>query len=273
MVFAIAREAARQTGANRLRWLRKARTVRAYGGYARDHLRYVLLDPELSNFTYDLGNEDELAPWLDELLGAGEFVSELEEDAELERELRARLRWRPGSRGRPMFGRRAGWYAIVRATRPERVVEAGTHDGLGSIAILAAIERNGVGELVSIDPKPWAGWLVPKRLHRRWRRLRVTSYEVLESIGRIDLFIHDSLHTPECESWELTTALQLGAQVLISDNAHASDTCAKVAEAHDAHYSVWRERVAGHFYPGGGIGVIVAPTYKARYSAAPTPKP
>ena len=183
-------------------------------------------------------------------------MSELDEDAELDGELRQRLRWRPAVKSRAFFGRRAGWYAIVRALRPRRVVETGTHNGLGSTALLAALDRNAFGELVSIDPRLGAGWLVPHRLRARWRPVRATSFATLGSTGPIDLFIHDSLHTPECERWELETAASLGANVLLSDNAHAADTCSAFASSRNGTFSIWNERVSGHFYPGGAIGIV-----------------
>src|ERR1700679_2341085 len=48
---------------NRARYLRKSRILRHYGGSLADPAgwRYVLLDPELDNFTYRLANERELA--------------------------------------------------------------------------------------------------------------------------------------------------------------------------------------------------------------------
>jgi hypothetical protein len=247
----------KRTGASRLRWMRKAKIVRGYGAPVHEHLRYVLLDPELQNFTYDIANRDELEAWLDQLFGAGRYVAELDRDDELRSELRRKVLWRPASKRRISLGRRAGWYAIVRALRPERVVETGTHDGLGSTAILTALERNGSGELISIDPQPGTGWLVPERLRHRWRPIRDTSYEAMPSLGSIDLFIHDSLHTPEVETWELETAVGHGAKVLLSDNAHAAETSREFASGRGARFSVWREQVAGHFYPGGGIGVIL----------------
>lgn len=246
----------RRAGVNRLRWVHKARTVRRYGHRISDYVSYVLLDPEIENFTYDIHNRGELSAWLDGLFGAGRYVSELDHDSQLHLLLRKQLRWRPANKRHAFFGRRAGWYAIVRALRPDRVVETGMHDGLGSTAVLAALERNGAGELISIDPKPGTGWLVPDRLRSRWRSVRATSYEALASTGPIDLFIHDSLHTPECERWELDTAARLGATVLLSDNAHAATTCADFAASRNGHFSVWRERVADHFYPGGAIGVV-----------------
>jgi hypothetical protein len=247
----------KRTGLNRLRWIRKGKIVRRYDAPVGEHLRYVLMDPELQNFTYEIANRDELSSWLDELFGAGKYIAELDGDVELRDSIRRQVRWRPASKRTIPFGRRAGWYAIVRALRPARVVETGTHDGLGSTAILAALERNGSGELISIDPQPGTGWLVPDHLRGRWRPIRATSYDALPSVGQIDLFIHDSLHTPECERWELETAADLGAGVLLSDNAHAADTARRFASDRGADFSVWREQVRGHFYPGGGIGVIV----------------
>ena len=247
----------KRTGVNRLRWVSKSRLVRHYGAPVHEHLGYVLFDPELQNFTYEIANQAELASWLDELFGAGRYIAELDRDAELGAAVREQVRWRPASKRTIPFGRRAGWYAIVRALRPARVVETGTHDGLGSTAILAALKRNGSGELISIDPQPGTGWLVPDELRERWRPIRATSYDALPSVGQIDLFIHDSLHTPECERWELETAAGLGAGVLLSDNAHAADTARELASDRGADFSVWRERVQGHFYPGGGIGAIL----------------
>jgi hypothetical protein len=254
-----ARQLIRRAGANRLRWLHKARIVRHYGGALSEHVGYVLFDPEVENFTYAIDNRDELRAWLDELCGGGRYVDELDSDDRLRAELRRRLRWRPANKGEPLFGRRAGWYAIVRALKPRHVVETGMHDGLGSTALLAALERNSEGRLVSIDPKPGTGWLVPDRLHHRWSRIRATSYDALPAVGEIDLFIHDSLHIPECERWELETGAEHGARTLLSDNAHAADTCARFAADHDAAFTVWRERPQGHFYPGGGIGVVTLP--------------
>lgn len=247
----------KRTGVNRLRWIRKTRIVRDHGAPIGEHLRYVLFDPELQNFTYEIANREELSNWLDGLFGAGQYVEELDRNTDLSAAVRRRVRWRPASKPIIPFGRRAGWYSIVRALRPAKVVETGTHDGLGSTAILAALERNGSGELASIDPQPGTGWLVPDELRGRWRPIRAASYDALQSVGQIDLFIHDSLHTPECERWELETAVRLGAGVLLSDNAHAADTARQFARERGGEFSVWRERVQDHFYPGGGIGVIV----------------
>ena len=49
------------------------------------------------------------------------------------------------------FGRRVGWYALIRAVKPSHVVETGTDKGLGSCVIAAALLANGSGHLTTID--------------------------------------------------------------------------------------------------------------------------
>lgn len=259
------KEVARRTGINRLRWHRKAAIVRRYHKSPAQHLGYVFIDPELENFTYDIANRAELAAWLDSHVpGAGGYLEELDQDRALEAELAARLRWRPWVRFQP-FGRRLGWYAVVRATKPSLVVETGTHDGLGSVALLAALERNAreghPGRLISIDPRGGTGWLVPQQFHHMLTRVRATSYEALPNAldGAVpDIFIHDSLHTVECETWEFETAVAVGARILLSDNSHSTTVLQDVAARHDYEYSFWQERPQAHWYPGAGIGLAVS---------------
>jgi len=258
------KETLRRTGASRLMWLRKAEILRSYGLRPADHLGYLLADPELNNFTYDIANRDALRQWLDGNvgIGAGSFVDELERDAVLRGELARRLRWRPDAKFQH-FGRRLGWYAVVRMRKPRLVIETGTHNGLGAVAILAALARNAEegegGRLLSIDPREGGGWLVPSRLKARWEVVRSTSFEALP--GRLcgrrpEMFIHDSDHSLECETWELELAVELGATTLLSDNSHASRVLASIADERNAHYALFRERPL-HWYPGGGIGLAL----------------
>ena len=61
------------------------------------------------------------------------------------------------------FGRRLGWYAIARATKPRLIVETGVEQGLGSLVLTAALRRNaeegspGIYRGTDINPK--AGYL------------------------------------------------------------------------------------------------------------------
>jgi predicted O-methyltransferase YrrM len=268
-----ARAAAQRLGLDprylrRLRWLSKARALRRAGAPLRHNLAYVLLDPEPDNFTYELANEQELADWVARVSGrdAAE-VDEVLAEARGDRVLTDRLRaatarhwwW---SKPQPPFGKRLGWYALARLDRPALIVETGVHDGLGSLLLLRALERNALegagGRLVSFDVNPAAGWLAGA--DPRWE-LRIQSSrdglpEVLQRSDGVGLFIHDSLHTYEHERWELRTVAPHLAPggVLISDNVHVTPALAECSQEFGLEYHQLVERPAGHFYPGGAMG-------------------
>lgn len=270
---ASARAAAQTVGLDpryvrRLRWISKAKAVRRVGGSVRDNLAFVLADPEPDNFTYELANEIELATWVAKISGhsqaaAQDAIAEVRSDSVLRERVRraAESRWW-WSKPQPPFGKRLGWYAIARLTRPRLIIETGVHDGLGSLLLLRALERNagrGVdGTLVSFDVNPAAGWLVGA--DPRWE-LRIESSRdglpaVLSQPSPVGMFIHDSLHTYDNERWELVTVapwLATGG-VLLSDNVHATRALADISAEFGLEYHEFHERPAGHFYPGGSIG-------------------
>ena len=124
-------------------------------------------------------------------------------------------------------------YATVRALTPEVVVETGVASGVSSSYLLLALQQNGRGILHSIElgdsrylpsGKP-PGWIVPEWLKARWDlRIgdsRVLLPQLLQEIGEIDIFIHDSLHTYEQMLWEYRAAypsIRPGG-LLLSDDA------------------------------------------------------
>jgi Methyltransferase domain len=262
----------------RLRWLRKARAVRRSDGSLGRHLGFVLTAPEPDNFTYEISNEAELADWVQAVSGRDSelvqrMLAEPAQDAVLGERLRAatRRRWW-WSKAEPPFGRRRGWYALVRLLAPELVIEAGVHDGLGSLLLLRALERNAEdgddGRLVSFDVNPAAGWLVGQ--DPRWE-LRIESSRtglpaVLDRGRPVGMFIHDSLHTYEHELWELrTVAARLApGGVLLSDNAHATPALADCCQEFGLIHHVFVERSADHFYRGGAVGAGRRPASASR---------
>lgn len=122
-------------------------------------------------------------------------------------------------------------WCIVRHARPQVVVETGVSRGVTSRTILEAFAKNGGGHLWSIDlpplEQPWrrlAGSAVPDRLRDRWTYVSGTSRrrlgDVCRSVGTVDLFVHDSLHTPGNLRFELETVwpyLRNGRAVVIDD--------------------------------------------------------
>lgn len=257
---------------NRLRWVHKARTVRHYAGRSQstfgDRLRYVLLDPELDNFTYELDNEDDLASFLAAGLGisttdAAGLIRELQGDDDLRELLAAQLRRRWDRKSRAHYGRRLGWYAIARVIRPELVVETGIHDGLGSVLLLRALERNAAeghpGRLLSVDVDPSAGWLVDERLREHWEPIYESTFTALPKAlegQEVGMIVHDSDHTYECELFEFQAAVDhaAGRLALVSDNSHATSALRDVCARLGIEYGLFLERPQAHFYPGAGMG-------------------
>jgi hypothetical protein len=186
--------------------------------------------------------------WLARLTGAnrrslGETLAELEELLPLEEEIRHRHL----AAGRASYAQiRAPFelYALVRLLKPREVVEAGVSSGVSSAHFLAALRRNRVGRLRSIDlptrqrgptlaagespvslpPGRSTGWAVPDRLRDRWD-LRIGPTQerlppLVRELPRIDLFLHDDLHTPAHLAFELQTVRpKLGpGSVVLADN-------------------------------------------------------
>jgi predicted O-methyltransferase YrrM len=118
-------------------------------------------------------------------------------------------------------------YACIRGFKPDVVIETGVAGGTTSWAILSAMQKNGKGELHSIDigiPNMVIGWLVPNELRRNWNLIIGDSREklpaLLVSLGRIDVFFHDSLHTREHMLFEFNCSLPFmkSGAVILSDD-------------------------------------------------------
>jgi hypothetical protein len=227
---------------------------------------WLVRSRETTNFTYDLDslNRDQLC-WFISCVTRAEvgqvrgWMRELEDDSHLTDHLSKRLSSNPRRRicaQQPHWARRSGWYAIVRATQPNHVVETGTHLGLGSCVIAAALLRNGHGRLTTIDIDPEAGYLIGEPWASVIDRRVGNSVEMLGTLPDIDIFLHDSLHTYDYETRELAAVeSQLrGDAVVLSDNAHESSALSDWAERSGHHYLFFKEQPLNHWWPGDGIG-------------------
>lgn len=232
-------------------------------------LAFIFVDPEVTNFTYAIGNLDELGNFLARIFRVapettGAYIRELEEDVEFRSELNALLRTRRDRKHTAFYGRRAGWYCAVRLLKPRVVIESGVQDGLGSSVLLRALERNRAegkgGKLIGIDLVPSSGWLIPAHLRDRFTLVVEDSKTALPCIAdreTVDLFIHDSNHSYEHELGEYQTIRKALATegVVLSDNAHGTDALKRFSDAHRRGFYYWSEQPKDHFYPGAGIGV------------------
>jgi hypothetical protein len=107
-------------------------------------------------------------------------------------------------------------YALTRIRRPRTIVETGVCYGVTSSFVLKALEVNGMGKLHSIDLPPlgknehqFVGRLIPETLRGNWTLNRGSCKAVMpgviERVGQVDFFIHDSLHTYRNMIWEFET--------------------------------------------------------------------
>lgn len=233
----------------------------------RHSVNWLVHERETTNFTYELTeiNRGQLAWFVSAVTGAGvgqvrEWIAELETDERFRSAVTTRLASNPTRRicaDQPRLARRYGWYAIVRALQPELVVETGTALGLGSCVIAAALLKNGHGRLATIDIDDDSGHLIGEPWAEVVDQHVGSSIDVLEKLQDVDMFLHDSLHTHEYETKELTAVepnLRPGA-VVLSDNAHDSTALSEWAERNGRQYLFFREQPTGHWWPGDGIGI------------------
>jgi hypothetical protein len=144
-------------------------------------------------------------------------------------------------------------YSILRELKPRVAVETGVANGFSTAFSLLALQRNGTGELYSIDlprevgreyeesafyqgkgrtgfpPGKEPGWLIPEELRARWTLILGRSQEelpkLLGRVGTIDTFMHDSEHSFDCMWFEYNQAwpaLRRGG-ALISDDVNSTE--------------------------------------------------
>jgi predicted O-methyltransferase YrrM len=142
-------------------------------------------------------------------------------------------------------------YAIARGLRPARAVETGVCYGVTSAFLLGAMQQNGAGHLHSIDLPPLArsadkyvGSLIPTPLRTRWTLHRGNAQRLLppllQKLGTIDFFLHDSLHTYEHMKleFEVAWAVLRPGGLLMSDDIEGNTAFLEHAARADVRASV-----------------------------------
>ena len=150
-------------------------------------------------------------------------------------------------------------YAIFRHLRPQAAVETGVANGFSTAFALLALDHNGEGRLHSVDlPREVGrdyepgtffegegragipsgsepGWLIPPQLKERWTLLLGRTQDelppLLERLGTIDSFMHDSEHSFDCMWFEFNEAwphLRPGG-VLLSDDVNSTEAFPRFA--------------------------------------------
>ena len=260
---------------SRLRWVTKRGILHDYGVRIRDdprrNLAYVLWDPEVESFSYEIDNEAELAEFVADLLGiapsqVSAYIEETRSDRELHERLRRVTRWQFDVKGRLPIGNRLLWYALVRSLKPELIVETGIYQGLGSLVLLRALEANareGVeGELLSFDFDPGAGQVVSKRLARRWRKIEgMTGETLIPALAgrRVGMMLQDTPHTYENQSFEFGATISHAAErlVMLDSGGGRTRALADICSEHGGTYRHFREQPRDHFFRASGTCVAL----------------
>ena len=142
------------------------------------------------------------------------------------------------------------YYALVRAFKPNVIVETGTASGSMTSFILAALNKNQKGKLILIDLVPTKneltmdfslkrkdiGFWIPDLYKSRWDYIEGDAKIELLKIcvnNDVDFFIHDSLHTPSHMILEYSIARRFmkSNTLIASDDILWSEVFSKFLES------------------------------------------
>lgn len=231
---------------------------------------------EHHNFTYELEemNVRYLTAFVAVVTGQSHaaiagYVREIEQDEELRSHV---INWSRQAADRYVtdpvahYGRRIGWYAMVRAIKPRLCVETGTDKGLGTCVIAAALRRNAQegcpGQVLGMDLNPDAGFLLRPPYSEFGRLVPGDSHQSIRALTEpVDFFIHDSDHTPEHEAaeFDLVEPKLSPHALLLSDNAERTDKLLLHALKTGRQFLFFTEKPARHWARDCGIGVAFRP--------------
>jgi predicted O-methyltransferase YrrM len=243
-----------------------------FGKQIASLFKWLIGSREITNFTYNLTarNMRYLAALISDVTGVNydtvaKYIKEIEDDAALRLHIAdatARSDRAFMADKEVRFGKRMGWYAFVRALKPEVVVETGVDKGMGACVLTAALKRNMAegyeGRYYGTDINPKAGYLLSGEYAQYGKILYGDSIESLAKLdGKIDLFVNDSDHSAEYEAREYeTVADKLSDRaVILGDNSHGTDKLLDFSLKTGRHFLFFQEKPLSHWYPGGGIGI------------------
>jgi hypothetical protein len=191
------------------------------------------------------------------------FFHELTENLELRTHVVNSWKDDPGMKDANLgYGRRIGWYALIRILRPKIVIETGVHQGLGSCVITTALIKNiedgFPGKYYGTDIDNNAGKLFVEPYTNVGQILYGDSIDSLNLFDeKIDLFINDSDHSEIYEEMEyeaIKHKLSMNAWI-IGDNSHVTDSLFNFSKSNGRNFVFFNEVPKDHWYPGAGIGI------------------
>jgi hypothetical protein len=191
------------------------------------------------------------------------FFHELTENLELRTHVVNSWKDDPGMKDANLgYGRRIGWYALIRILKPKIIIETGVHQGLGSCVITTALIKNiedgFPGKYYGTDIDNNAGKLFVEPYTNVGQILYGDSIESLNLFDeKIGLFINDSDHSEIYEEMEyeaIKHKLSMNAWI-IGDNSHVTDALFNFSKSNERNFVFFNEVPKDHWYPGAGIGI------------------
>lgn len=233
---------------------------------------WYLKSYEYTNFTYAISEKSEnyLGALLANGLGTtyetiGRYFSEIQQDELLNKHFYKQINDSPERYFSDLpirYGRRIGWYALVRHLKPKLVIESGIDRGVGTCVLAAAILRNQSegydGRVVGLDINPYAGRYIKAPYDQVVDVVRTSSLDYLNEFdGKIDLFLHDSDHAYDFEWQEFSLAFPKLSPtgMLVSDNAEVTQCLYDFCLTNDLKFWYWQEEVLNSPALPGGIGI------------------
>jgi predicted O-methyltransferase YrrM len=233
--------------------------------------KWLFISRETTNFTYDLTklNKIYLAQTISHIVDKSfdeiyNYILEVENDNSLKKHIITETKksdQRFKSNKTVYFGRRIGWYAIVRAIKPKVIVETGVDKGLGACILTAALIKNNSegykGYYYGTDINPKAGFLLKNKYKNFGEILYGDSIKSLKHLSKkIDLFINDSNHSEDYEYNEYKVILNKLSKnsIILGDNAHYNSKLFSFSKKYNRSFLFFSEDPKNHFKNGAGIG-------------------
>ena len=115
-------------------------------------------------------------------------------------------------------------YALIRATKPQRVLELGTRFGCSATHIAAALVKNESGSLVCVDSDTEAGSMIPARFRDYIEFVYGDIYDYVRTVkGKFDFVYEDASHQSELVASVWAQRMKLlnpGGWMISHDAAH-----------------------------------------------------
>ena len=237
-------------------------------------LGWLFSSKETTNLTYDIEdlNQKYLVNFIANLTNTSfsiieNYMHEIKNNSDLENHLKELIKNSEESYKADInikYGRRIGWYALIRTLKPKVVIETGVDKGLGSCIITSALKKNieegYLGKYYGTDINPKAGYLFTFPYNKYGQIIYGDSIESLTRMTQtIDLFINDSDHSAKYEGMEYETIHKKLSKnaIIVGDNSHITEELFKFSQKTNRKFYFFKEIPKNHWHQGAGIGISI----------------